>query len=325
MGSSLSATGDSLKPVGLLGDVPDNFVCAACNDTAALIITDQKQIELRTFSGETLTKTFNLRPTSVCSLRPNGWAIGFSNGFLSEFDASFELVRSYRTPGTPRAHTDEVRDVVYIDSDEGGSAHLMSYGKENVVCFWGKSGELLWSFVPRSGLIHGVCSPYFGFFADGKKQIHTVNLESFENANYPLISNVKSIVPIGDGFAALAVLENHWVCLLAPSGVVETFKFAEADMMTGILPLVVEDGTGLITYITVDSSGKLMLRALEEVTGELGEGYKLIADSPTHVLVTQDEQFAVFRRDHLAKMSIDALPEMSLPRRKIVKALERVV
>ena len=324
MGGSLSATGENLKPIAMLGDVPDNFVCAACNDTIALILTDSKQVEVRAFSGEITTKQLNLRPSAVCALRSGGWVIGFENGFLSEFTDALTLVRSYRVPGAPSAHAKAIKSVVHINRDEGGSAHIMSLDLDNVLRFWGNNGELLHTLTPRVPLVRIACSPYFAFLVDEQKNVNVLDLERFAMTSYPVISNAKAITTIGDGFAALAVLENHSVLLLGPKGVVETFKFTEADMMTSVLPLIVEEGTGLITYVTVDMQGKMVLRALELITGELGEGYKLITDSYSHLIVSHDGHFAVFKRDDLVKMSVDVLPEMSLPREKIARALERV-
>lgn len=321
MGAQASVTGQDILPESVLGDIPRGFKCASCNDKSALILTDSKSLELRKYDGETHTKALRMKPTACCGVRSNGWAVGFINGYLTEFDAELNVVMSYRMPGQTKAHVGEIKKVFYIDNEVGGLARLMTFGEDKAVRFWGKDGQLLYTFMPQFPIVHMTASPYIAFFADDHKQIHTIKIDTFTPNKFQVISNIKSLCTVGDGVVAMLLMENRHVCLVSHSKVVVSFKFPETDLITEILPLICEDGTGLITYVTADMQGKLMLRALERVTSEFGEGVKVISDSLTHLLADKDGMFAVYRRDDIETMSMQVLPEMDLPRMSIVAAL----
>jgi hypothetical protein len=199
----------------------------------------------------------------------------------------------------------------------------MSFGVDNVIRIWGAQGEFLHSFAPKYTLTSLCCSPFFAFAADDHRQIHIFNLESWTKSSYATPHSIKHIAPVGDGLAALAVSDCHSAMVLGPSEIAATFAFNQTENVTKVLPLIVEESTGLITYISMDNTGKVELRALELATGDLGEGIGLITESVSRIVVVYEGSILVYEREVLEMLSMGVLPELDLPRKSISKVLTR--
>ncbi|KAH0788793.1 hypothetical protein GPJ56_007475 [Histomonas meleagridis] len=312
-----------IKPLAILGVAPENIKAMACNDKALLIISNSKTIELRKYNNETLTKILSLNPTCCCSTE-RGWAIGFTNGQLSEFDSDLNLIISYRIPGRSHAHDGEIKQIQENSDFTGKSeSYLMSYGSDNTINLWSKNGKHLFSFTPKFNITAVCTSPFYVFLSDDHNQIHTINIETHDIATYTIPNYAKSIIPLGDGFSSLAVLSDGSVTILSSRELVSTFNIPITEGIVYALPLVVEYGTGLITYLTMNKDGKVVLRALEVEIGEIGKNESVFADSVTHTIVLKDGLINAYLRDDLETLSMQYLPEMNLPRERIAKFLMR--
>ena len=319
-----TVAGPQIKPAFSLCKTPENFEGAALSDDSVLMLTDSNEIELWTFGGDSTTKSFNLQPSACCSLSTGCWVIGFESGYMTEFERDLALVRSYRVPGATKAHNGSVTKVMEIGGDGDTGNYIMSFGSDNVVRFWGKGGDLRHEFAPKFKLTQLCCSSHLAFLVDDHKSVYVIDLLSFSEKRFPVVAAVKSIATIAFGGAALAVLEDHSVALMSRTEVVEAFRFKENDFMASVLPLTVEEDTGLSTYACVDTLGRLTLRALDNITLDLGMQGKIIASSPCFLLVEKAGKLSIYSRDDLVVLALDSIPETCSASQNVKKCLQNM-
>jgi hypothetical protein len=294
--------------------VPRALKSIACNDESVLLITDSPILELRAFSGAITTKPVSLTPTCVCAASGPVWIVGFASGTITEFDANLQLLFSYRKPGECRAHDAAVTHLLPADDSRQLAVHLTSLGLDNVVKFWSADGLLIHTFSPSSPVLHLSSAGYLAFICTGPNSIESIDLKDpeFRRIAFSVPAPVKFLTLIADGLAAIAVLEDHSICVLSASEVILQFKNLQTDTVVAVLPLNLEGGTGLITYATLDQLGKVTLRAVKttleevEVVGKLG----LLAESRLSVVVQQDKNVVVYDRDQLTMRSMELLVEL---------------
>ncbi|OHT07924.1 hypothetical protein TRFO_05039 [Tritrichomonas foetus] len=289
-----------------------------------MILTPTKIVEIRNYDGTSFVKTLNLQPTCCCSTSSGGWIIGFICGHIFEFDSAMNLTASYRSPGSHKAHEGKVLQVFESYDFKESHCYIMSLGADNKINIWSKIQNHIYTFQSKYQLTSICLSPYFAFLADDHSQIHTINIKKLTHSTYTIPSPVKSMVPIGEGFAGLAVLENGSVCILSATEVVISFPFINNQYPSKIISLVVEDRTGLITYAVLEKNRKLTFRALEKVTEELGEVSPIFTASTTHIVTIKRNQIVVYLTDDLEAASMNILPDMELPRRRISKFLMNI-
>lgn len=321
MGSENSALSSNIQPIAILNDIPNNIKSMACNIESVLILSDSKVLHLKNYDGKTTVRRVSLMPNCCCATS-NGWAIGFTNGTLSEFDKNLNLITTYRQPGDTHAHDEEIVKVMN-NEDDNSLCHLISMGKDYTLNFWDHNGNRIFFYKSKYEITSFCATPFFVFVSDNQNKIHTIDIDSQYVETYTVPSSAKKIVSLGEGFASLAALNDGSIVILSESEIVETFHFPITDEICDVLPLVVEYGTGLITYLTMKKDGKIFLRALEENVGEVGESTKLYAESTTHIVTTKDNNIVVYIRDDFETISMQFLPNIYLPRTKIAKFLMR--
>lgn len=325
MGGEESAT-KQVTPDHVLGIVPSNLKSMACGAKEIVLLLNSKAIEIRDFDGNSKVKTFSLQPTCCCSTSDNGWVIGFSSGHISEFDEEFNLLLSYRIPGSARAHNSDVIQVYEYHTDIDSKCHLVTRSSDSTVCFWAKDGTHMFTYSSKSPVTALTSSPFYTFIGLENKSFITIDNEMFTSAKCLLESPAISVSPIGTGLAALAVTDNGNVSIVSNTDAV-TFRFtyrADESKIVSVLPLIVEEQTGLLTYVAVTAKGQLSLRVLEHVHSEIGEISAQYCSSLFHLVVIRDDRIITYSRDALAIVSIDNLPEIDLPREQIVKLLMRL-
>lgn len=322
MGNETSVLSSNIQPIAVLNDSLSGLKTMACSMDSVLILTDSKVLRVRNYDGSTTAKPISLMPECCCATGNGGWAVGFANGTLSEFDRNLNLVATFRQPGTTHAHDGEVVKVMN-NEDDNSECHLISFGKDNVLNFWDHRGNRLFCFKSRYEVTSICATPFFVFVSDNQNKIHAIEVDSQNVETFTIPSSAKKIVSLGEGFASLAVLNDGSVVILSECGIVETFHFPISDEICDIMPLVVEYGTGLITYLTMKKDGKIFLRALEKNVGEVGECTQIYAESTTHIVTVKDDDIIVYIRDDFETISMQFLPDLLLPRTKIAKFLMR--
>jgi hypothetical protein len=313
----------SVTPLSSFGPLPRGTRSVACNDSGILLITDSDIVEIRQFDGRGFNKQLSLSPTCCCATVSRHWIIGFASGFLSEFDPDLNLLFSFREPGGPRAHPVSITKIFPVDDSYGGSAHVISFGSDGNLHFWSRDGLLLSRFSPKNPLVHISAATRFAFLADDSNQILAINLETFDVSAYAVQSKVKVIVAVDEGLAALAVFEDHSICIVSASQIVVSFRFGQADTVLSVLPLNVEAPIGLVTYAAIDMQKKVTLRALEKSLLEIADGVTLLAEAKLSVVVQKGTTMFAVSRDELAALSMNSLPDMELPRARIAAVLTR--
>lgn len=329
MGNFTSSSGIpiSVEPFLSLGTAPQEIEMMACGENSVLIINSSNTVEIRNFDGTSIIKPMNLKPSCCCATHSGGWIIGFTCGHLSEFDASLNLIVSYRTPGEHKAHDGSVLQVSEnSDYREGNNCHLISLGSDNTLKLWGPNGHFYYLYQSKYQLTSVCSSPFFTFLTDDHCQIHIINADTLNRSTYKLPSSVRSIEPLGEGFSGLAILENNTVCILSVSDIITTFQFLNMPDGVKLMPLVVEEQTGLITYAVLDKTRNLTLRALEKVIFEAGKVNPTFCHSSLYIVAIEKDNLVVYKKDSLETASMFLIQEvdLNLPRKRIVKFFRRI-
>lgn len=317
MGQSSSFA--NTTPKYILGDADDLIVGLACNDNAVLVINSDKTIKIIKYDGSTFSRKLNMVPTSCCSTSSGGWVIGFKTGFVSEFDSNFVLLLSYHAPGEARAHNAAVTHVHENADTSNSNCHLITIAEDGTCNLWTKKGQHLFQFTSKSGLTTIGSSQFFAFLGDKMSKLYTVSTSSLSTSSYTLPSPVRCIAPLGEGYGCLAALDNGNVVVLSPSQVVETFTYEKK--ITRVVPLALEEGTGLISFLAVDEEGKLLLCVLDYILGEIGDQASYVAYDTLNLVTIWSGKLAVFDRDALIFASLQSMPDVELPRTAIAELL----
>ena len=293
MGNGASEAAPSITPQLCIGESPKKIEMMACNDKSVMILTPTKNIEIRNFDGTSIIKPLNMQPTCCCATQTGGWIIGFNSGHLSEFDSNLQLLVSYRTPGNYRAHEGSVVHVLEnADIAHKGFYHMASVGSDNTLNFWNKSGNHLFKFHFENHFTSLCLTSCIAYLADDHQHIFSVNTEKFNSFTVNLPNNIKSIASLGESDLILAVLDNGIVSIVSPTQVITKFQFLNNQNPSKILPLVVENQTGLITYAV-------------------------------NIVSIKSNNIVVYSLSELETASMMVLPDLGLPRKQISKYLSQ--
>ena len=320
MGSGSSSL-SGCTPKLILGDADKNITAISCNDKNVLILNDTKTVTLLGFDGGSLTKEFSLQPSCCCSTSTGGWVIGFKTGQISELDSNLNILLSYRLPGSARAHEAEITHVRENADTESKKCHLISIASDGTCNLWGHEGRHIFCFSSQNGLSAIESSPFFAFLADKKGKFYTVSVDSLTSFDFLLPSPARCITSLGEGFACLAALQNGSVAVLSSTNVIDVFEFERK--LTKVMPLALEEGTGLIVYFAIDEEGKLVICALDYILEEIGEGASLFATNTDYIVTILNDKIAVFSRNEICFKVLDNLIDVGLPRKEIAEVLMR--
>ncbi|EAX93881.1 hypothetical protein TVAG_032670 [Trichomonas vaginalis G3] len=317
MGANSSLS--SIYPKYILGDADESIIALACNDTSVLVLKSDKTVSILGYEGQTFTRKLNMQPTSCCATSTGGWVIGFKTGQISEFDSNFSLMLSYHAVGDARAHSTEVTHVHQNADSDSSSCYLISISEDGVCNLWGKRGQHLYQFTSKAGLTTIESSQFFAFLGDKNSKLYTISTSSYQTSTYQLPSPVRSLYPLGEGYGCLATLQNGKVAVLSSTHVVETFNMERKFVR--VVPLAIEEGTGLISYLAVDEEGKLVLCVLNSIIGEIGDQASHVAYNTFNLVTIWNGKLAVFDRDNLVVASLQSMPDVELPRTGIAEML----
>jgi hypothetical protein len=309
----------------LVTPLPADFKSLSCSDACLLILNDSRTVELRALTGESLTRTFSMVPSSSCALStyPAHWIIGFQSGVLSEFDSELNLIRSYRERGEARAHSSSITQV-YQTVHPSGLCSLVSVADDDVINFWSTAGQFLHQYVPPKRLVQVSAAPLALYAANDQSEVTVISLGDFSRKTFRVGSPIVSIAAIHDGIAALVGVSEHRILLVDSNGLRSKFEFGIGDKVVKIVPLTVETESGLITYLAVDQFGKVTMRGLDQ-TSELEFAQKLqfVAESPCSLVVrvatmAREKFLYVYNRDEVVITSMSLAEQVLLPRADLV-------
>ena len=231
---------------------------------------------------------------------------------------------SLPAPGNFRAHEGSVTVVMENeDFTKEELYHLASIGSDNTLNFWSKTGNHLFTYNFESHFTSLTLTSCIAYLADDRQHIHSINTENFNTYNINLSCNARSIASLQEKDLILALLENGNVEIISQNQVITKFQFLNNPNPSKILPLVVENQTGLITYAVFEQNRKLTLRALEKVTCDLGEVNSMYSSTRNHIVTIKSNNIIVYSLSELETASMMVLPDMELPRKQISKYLSQ--
>lgn len=325
MGISLS-TAQSNQLNDDTNKVPQNIagmVCSYSIPSGFMLYTTDSFFEVRNQNDSLATRILSMSPSCICSTAADAFIIGFKTGFISEFDMNLNLVTTFTFPGGSRAHNGEIIQVM-----SSPICYMMSIGTDKSMNFWNMKGLHI-STMTTTGHFTSFCSsPLYVWVADTNQRMYVIDSsnstrkESFKTANsFNIPDIIVSMVPFGEGKGCIASLKSGSVIIISTTGVLSHLAFLNRPPIVSILPLRVDYQTGLISYLAVDSEGNLNLRVLEHVVKELGKSSSFFTSNENEVMTVINGEIFRFNKQKLENDSVKKLPEIELPRVKIVKFL----
>ena len=318
MGSSSSI----ILPSYQLGTPPEDFTALASTDSAILFINETNTIEIRLFEGEIKQIPLNLQPTCCNMSYSNGWFLGFKTGQIMEFDSEFDIVMSYHLPGSIHAHESEVLALSEVDC---GDIRLVSYGSDCFLRLWNKYGQLIDSFtlnIPSSFLstCFSISDSAVWYVGEGGKTVFSYNYSTKKTSSISLTNSVSFLKPIAIGRAALVIYDDGSIVLISPTTHIAKFDFQAFSKAQELIPLNIEEQIGLITYAVKDEEGNCTMRALDEVTINIGKAPEKYITSPSFITIISDK-IEVYKRGDVEALSMYQMPDLGLPWTNIAEFL----
>lgn len=209
--------------------------------------------------------------------------------------------------------------------------YMMSIGSDKSMNFWNMKGLHI-STMTTTGYFTSFCSSsLYVWVADTNQRMYVIDssnssgkesFKTFNSFNIPDI--IVSMTPFGDGRGCIASLKSGSVIITSTNSVLSHLAFLNRPPIVSICPLRIDYQTGLISYLAVDEDGNLNLRVLEHVVKELGKSSPFFTANEKEVITVIKNQIVKFDLNKLENDSVKKLPEMELPREKIVKFLNGV-
>ncbi|KAH0793204.1 hypothetical protein GPJ56_002913 [Histomonas meleagridis] len=298
--------------------IPNEVIGMTSFNGKVLIYTKQNYVEVRSKSEVISSRFLSLTPSCACAIESETYIIGFQNGCISEFDSDLNLLMTYSLPGSTKAHSENVLCVA-----SSKNCHLFSIGSDKVAHIWDSTGTHIKSFTSKSTYNVACCSSKYCWVSDTNSKISVIDL-STNTMTYPLDirSNATSMAPLPNETCCIAALDDGSVCILTALQVIAQFTFSgRPKPIRSICPLKVDNTTGLISYVAVDSDGVLTLRALECIVSEIGACKPFFAATKDEIIVLMNDHISRYSRAQLEEESVKDLGRLELPRKQIVQFL----
>ena len=298
---------------------PDDVVGLASFADEILLFTESKKIEIRSNNDILSTRTLSLKPTCACATESGAYIVGFENGFLSEFDSDLNLVMTFSKPGNVSAHRG---DIVQVASSAG--CHLISIGGDKVVNLWNANGGVIKSYSTTGKYTSICCSDACAWVSDTNLKMIVIDLKTKDVVkSFQVPSIITSMTLLSNGRGCIAALDDRSVVLFSAHEVLANMSFHEGEPISMVCPLHCNSETGLVTYLAVDKSGVLSLRALEFMLAEIGNALPFFAITNNEVVCIIDNKIVRLSKSQIEAQSLKNLPEMELPRTRIRNFLQQ--
>ncbi|KAK8864019.1 hypothetical protein M9Y10_011713 [Tritrichomonas musculus] len=325
MGIWFSSAQSNNEGDGLI-KVPQNIAgitCSISEPDELMFYTSDSFFEVRTSKDSLATRILSMAPSCLCSTATDTFIIGFKTGFISEFDSDLNLITTFTFPGSSRAHNGEVIQVM-----SSSICHMMSIGNDRSMNFWNMKGLHI-STMTTTGQFTSFCSSsLYIWVADTNQRMYVIDLasnsskESFKTFNsFNIPDLIVSMVPFGEGKGCIASLKSGSIIIISTTGILSHLGFLNQPPVVSICPLRIDYRTGLISYVAVDVEGNLNLRVLEYIVKDLGKSSPFFTTNDTDLITIIDGEIVRYNKKKLEADSIKKLPEIELPRVKIVNFL----
>lgn len=326
MGISLSSSPQLNQENEDLRKVPQNIDGISCSFSEPdlfMFYTSDSFFEVRSLKDSLATRILSMEPSCICSTSADSFIIGFKTGFISEFDYNLNLNTTFTFPGRSKAHNGEI-----IQVTSSNICYMISIGTDKSMNFWNMKGLHI-STMTTTGQFTSVCSSsLFIWVADTNQRMYVIDSsnssgkEPFRtSSSFNIPDIIVAMAPFGEGKGCIASLKSGSVIIVSTRGVLSHLAFLNCPPIVSICPLRIDYQTGLISYLAVDSEGNLNLRVLEYVVKELGKCSSFFTLNENDVITVIKGQITKFSREKLEKDSVRKLPEIELPRKKIVNFL----
>lgn len=309
-----------VSPKYVLSDEVEQIYKMSNNDEYVLVLyKNTNTVKLFKFTGEVIEKKLNMSPSCCSKTAAGGWLIGFKNGYICEFDSQLNVLMTFHTPGGIKAHDSSVTFVNENGDLNSKNCHMLSVCEKGICNLWTSEGILLHSFNLQSEVTAINSSEMFAFIADADSRMNIVNIDVLSLMSYKLPSKAVSIEILGDGFGCICALEDNHVAFCSSYDVVEKYFFHKQNKIQSVFPLFVEENTGLITYLVVDTKGIIDLHALEKNVTKICDGTSCFSYNKGFLIYVKEEKLCVFSLDELIIASTSAISnlDLDLPRSDI--------
>jgi len=307
----------NVSPQYTFSDISEELNAISCGDNSVLMIDSTKTVQIIDFEGKVFSKELSLYPSCCCATSSGGWIIGFRTGQITEFDQYLTIITSFHPPGGHKAHGCEVKHVKQNADVYSKKCHLISVGEDGVCRIWNQVGILVSEYKSGVGFTSVCSTPFFAFLSDKSTIVNTLCIDSEISAKFSLPSPAIHMAPIGEGYACIVAMKDGNVAVISSNQVLDVFSFKDKKSLTTVVPLAIEEGTGLVTYAALDSDGKITLRAFDTIISEIGDGSSLFSSSENWLVTIFDKKLFVYNIDKLRFKTMNSLPELDLPRKPI--------
>lgn len=292
-------------------------MCADRSGKYVICLERSGNIEIRSDDGIYSSRQLNLIPTCCCQSPRGSWIIGFDSGTISEFDFELNLIQSFTVPGTIRAHSGSVVNVVPGNKDYESSDSLLfiSAGLDNYVHFWNFAGNHI-SAKHTQSPVTAMCISYNIVYVaekgnkvsaaeitervDSNEHIETkgkgglkVRIQhvtekqklNIKHRTITIPSNIKAMAPIPNYNGCLATLEDGQIIVLNEKCLVTTFQISNTHPCLSVAPINVNKKTGSLSYFVINSYNEMYSCVNEVKTKIEGTAIPVIAFSESAIFV----------------------------------------
>lgn len=302
------------------GLAPDDLLCIIPNKDQILLVTKTGDLEIRDSVETVATRKLSLEPTCACATPTGTYIIGFKNGTITEFDEDLNLVNTFCLPGSCHGHTGSVISVAASLTPE---PYLFSAGADKCWNVWNIGKGLLMSSNPFTGNLVGTCASHlYAWTADSHGRVHVLNIADMKLTHFPGSGLITSMTPIANGTGFIGTMQDGSVHLFSTNDVIAQFSSAGMqNKMAAVLGIRQEDG--LVSFVAGDCEGRMTLRALEHVVGDVSKGVGIFTATDKDLIGVEDNRIVKIAKAPLIAKSVKSLPEdMELPRKTIVRFLQ---
>jgi len=303
--------------ISSLGNVPDELVGISCDASGEnlLAISSNGLIQIRSLLNNQCFRMLNLEPTSCCYSRNGTWIVGFKTGQISEFDMELNLIRSFTPAGKTRAHNSEITRILPVSQS---SVFIISSSTDNYVRIWNENGQCESQILTPCVINAICCNERYLWIAESSLRVSVHDLLSNKVYRYNSPTIVLSMTIIDEYNGCLVSLHDGQIALFSYDQVVSQFPFVDRKKVLSAFPLCIEKDSGLLSYFAVDNERNATLRVLEYIVSDMGKYSHIYSYSGESLICIDDTRFISHNLTNLKKASLKNLPEMELPRKKIV-------
>lgn len=304
------------------GNVSSTIIGMQASESGSNILVIDKlgHVAVHSINNYKTTLNLSLTPTAWCVSPRGGWIIGFSNGTISEFDISLNLIQSFSTPGASRAHKSEVTLVI---PSKDKSVLFISTGNDSTINLWNHKGIHMFAYNMQFK-VTAMCLVGEKLFAsDVRQKVSVIDLDTQFVQTVNMHSQINYITPLPGTRGCLAALSNGQVVIISEKDIVAQFNYTNNAPVKYLVPLNINYVTGVITFYCVNDKGENSIRCLEYELKSKAKSKPFFTTASGYLFTAQGGRITRTALATLENESLKNHPQMDLPRSTIVKFLNR--